>query len=268
MSTLTQSTSSSSTITGGLSPDTEALFGQWRTNRDRQARDLLIERFLPLAHRLARRYTSVGEPYEDLFQIASLGLVKAVERFEPERGYAFTTFAVPTIVGELKRYFRDSSWALHVDRGAKERARQITDAQHELQSRTGRTPTVRELAQYMERSEEQILDGLQTAAAFEAVSLDAPAKGDDDGPVSRLELIGEPDERLERIDDAATLFAAARHLPRRERQVLYLRFGEDLPQTEIARRVGVSQMHVSRLLRSALARLRELTDDHAVSTSG
>jgi RNA polymerase sigma-B factor len=262
MSTLTQSI----TNPGSLTPDAEALFTRWRTNGDRQARDLLIERFLPLAHRLARRYTSVGEPYEDLFQIASLGLVKAVERFEPERGYAFTTFAVPTIVGELKRYFRDASWALHVDRGAKERARQITEAQHELQSRTGRTPTVRELALYMERSEEQVLEGLQTAAAYEAISLDAPAKSDDEDAVSRLDLIGERDERLERIDDAATLFAAARHLPRRERQVLYLRFGEDLPQTEIARRVGVSQMHVSRLLRSALARLRELTDDE-VSTS-
>jgi RNA polymerase sigma-B factor len=264
MSALTQSI----TINGGVSLDTEALFTQWRVNGDRSARDALIERFLPLAHRLARRYANVGEPYEDLFQIASLGLVKAVERFEPERGYAFSTFAVPTIVGELKRYFRDSSWALHVDRGAKERARQITDAQHELQTRTGRTPTVRELALYLERSEEQILDGLQTAAAYEAISLDAPAKStDDDDQVSRLELIGEPDERLERIDEAATLFAAARHLPRRERQVLYLRFGEDLPQTEIARRVGVSQMHVSRLLRSALARLRELTDDEvSVST--
>jgi RNA polymerase sigma-B factor len=263
MSTLTQSRSN----TGVLSPDAEVLFTQWRTHGDRQARDLLIERFLPLAHRLARRYTNIGEPYEDLFQIASLGLVKAVERFEPERGFAFTTFAVPTIVGELKRYFRDSSWALHVDRGAKERARQITDAQHEMQARTGRTPTIRQLAQYMERSEEQILDGLQTAAAYEAISLDAPAKSDDEDTVSRIELLGERDERLDRVDDAATLFAAARHLPRRERQVLYLRFGEDLPQTEIANRVGVSQMHVSRLLRSALVRLRELTDD-GPSTSG
>ena len=258
MSTLTQSM----TISGGVSPDTEALFIRWRHGRDRHARDVLIEQFLPLAHRLARRYTNVGEPFEDLFQIASLGLVKAVERFDPDRGFAFTTFAVPTIVGELKRYFRDSSWALHVDRGAKDRARQITDAQHHLQSLTGRTPTIGQLAQFLELSEEQVLEGLQTASAYEAISLDAPAKPDEDDPVSRLETIGERDERLERIDDAATLFAAARHLPRRERQVLYLRFGEDLPQTEIAQRVGVSQMHVSRLLRSALARLRELTDDN------
>ncbi len=236
------------------------LFRRWAEGRDRRARDELIKRYLPLAHRLARRYGNAGEPHEDLFQIASLGLVKAVERFDPARGYAFTTFAVPTIVGELKRYFRDASWALHVDRGAKERSRQIGEAQRELTTLTGRAPTVQELAHYTERSEEDILEGLQTASAYEALSLDAPAGASDGDPVTRLETIGELDERLELVDDATTLFAAARHLPRRERQVLYLRFGEDLPQTEIARRIGISQMHVSRLLRNSLARLRELTD--------
>jgi RNA polymerase sigma-B factor len=255
MSTLTPAT----TQPGLAAQDTDALFQRWRRDGDRQAHDLLIERHLPLAHRLARRYTGVGESHEDLVQIASLGLVKAVERFDPGRGFAFSTFAVPTIVGELKRYFRDSSWALHVDRGAKERARRIVEGQRDLVARTGQSPTVHELAQFLEFSEEQVLDGLQTAAAFEAVSLDAPSSGADDDPASRLETIGGPDERLELVDDAATLFAAARHLPRRERQVLYLRFGEDLPQTEIARRIGISQMHVSRLLRSSLARLRELT---------
>lgn len=246
-----------------LTTDMAALWARWRHDRDRRARDELIERFLPLAHRLARRYASAGEPYEDLFQIASLGLVKAVERFDPDRGFAFTTFAVPTIVGELKRYFRDTSWALHVDRGAKDRARQIAEAQRELLARAGHAPTVSELAQYLERSEEEVLEGLQTATAYEAVSLDAPAAPEGQGPTSRLETIGGLDERLELVDEVTTLFAAAKHLPRRERQVLYLRFGEDLPQTEIARRIGVSQMHVSRLLRSALARLRELTDDTA-----
>jgi RNA polymerase sigma-B factor len=249
-----------SSLPDASSADTDALFVLWARDHDRRARDLLIERYLPLAHRLARRYGHAGEPHEDLFQIASLGLVKAVERFDPDRGYAFTTFAVPTIVGELKRYFRDASWALHVDRGAKDRARQIADAQRQLAARTGHVPTVHDLAQYVERSEEEVLEGLQTAAAYEALSLDAPTGSADEGPASRLDTIGGVDERLERVDDATTLFAAARHLPRRERQVLYLRFGEDLPQTEIARRIGVSQMHVSRLLRSSLARLRELTD--------
>src|SRR5881398_959183 len=118
------------------------LFERWRHHKDRQARDELIQRFLPLARKLARRYVQSSEPYEDLVQVASLGLVKAVERFDPDRGFAFSSFAVPTIVGELKHYFRDSGWALHVDRGAQERARKITDAEQKLSSRTGRTPTV------------------------------------------------------------------------------------------------------------------------------
>ncbi len=241
--------------------DSAALFQRWQLLRDRRARDELVERFLPLAHKLARRYIRSSEPYEDLVQVASLGLVKAVERFDPTRGYAFTSLAVPTILGELKRYFRDSSWALHVERGAQERARQVTSAQQAISSRTGRAPTIGELSQYLELSEEDVLEGLQTAEAYDAVSLDAPPANDGEGIASRLETLGEQDEHLARVDDAATIFAAAKHLPMRERQVLYLRFGEDLPQTEIATRIGVSQMQVSRLLRRALQRLRELTDD-------
>jgi RNA polymerase sigma-B factor len=220
----------------------------------------LIERFLPLARKLARRYAQSSEPYEDLVQVASLGLVKAVERFDPARGFAFSSFAVPTIVGELKRYFRDTAWALHVDRGAQEKARKLTEAQQRLSSRTGRMPTVDELAQYLEMTQEEVLDGLQTAEAYGAVSLDAPLSGEDDEEATRLEAIGERDERLELVDDHATIFAAARHLPSREREILYLRFGEDLTQSEIADEVGVSQMQVSRLLRRSLNRLRELTD--------
>jgi RNA polymerase sigma-B factor len=238
------------------------LFERWVHHSDRHARDELIERFLPLARKLARRYAQSSEPYEDLVQVASLGLVKAVERFDPDRGFAFSSFAVPTIVGELKRYFRDTAWALHVDRGAQERARKITDAQQRLSSRTGRMPTVDELAQYLELSQEEVLDGLQTAEAYGAVSLDAPVGGaDDDEDSSRLEAIGQDDERLALVDQHATIFAAARHLSGREREILYLRFGEDLTQSEIADRVGVSQMQVSRLLRRSLQRLRELADE-------
>src|SRR5579875_2969555 len=138
------------------------LFDRWRNERDIRARDELISRFLPLARKLARRYASASEPYDDLMQVASLGLVKAVERFDPDRGFAFTSFAVPTIIGELKRYFRDSSWALHVDRSAQERARRIAEARREVSSRQGRSPTVPELAVYLECSEEEVLDGLQT----------------------------------------------------------------------------------------------------------
>ncbi|MDQ2758915.1 MAG: SigB/SigF/SigG family RNA polymerase sigma factor [Actinomycetota bacterium] len=248
---------------GTATTDTKALFDRWRRSGDRQSRDQLIEQFLPLAHKLARRYLRSGEPYEDLLQVASLGLVKAVERFDPTCGYAFTSFAVPTILGELKRYFRDSSWAVHVDRGAQERARKVAGAQQAVSTRTGRAPTVGELSQYLECSEEEVLDGLQTAEAHDAVSLDAPAPAPSDayGLASRVEAIPQRDERLELVDQASTVFEAARHLPERERQILYLRFGEDLRQSEIARRVGVSQMQVSRLLRRSLQRLRVLADD-------
>jgi RNA polymerase sigma-B factor len=241
------------------SSSSAVLFERWHRYGDRRARDELIERFLPLARKLARRYISSSEPYDDLVQVASLGLVKAVERFDPSKGFAFTSFAVPTIVGELKRYFRDSGWALHVDRSAQERARKITDAQQRISARTGRAPTVSELAQYLEFSEEDVLEGLQTADAYDAISLDAPLASDDDGASTRIDTIGDDDDRLEMVDDQATIFAAARHLPRRERQILLLRFGEDLTQTEIAERVGVSQMQVSRLLRKSLQQLSELT---------
>jgi RNA polymerase sigma-B factor len=240
------------------SPD---LFRRWRRQRDRRARDELIERFLPLARKLARRYIPSSEPYEDLVQVASLGLVKAVERFDPDRGFAFTSFAVPTVVGELKRYFRDAGWALHVDRGAQELARKVLDAQHEVSGRTGRIPTIDELAQYLELSQEEVLDGLQTAEAYVTISLDGPVAGDDDGTATRLEAIGGEDGRLALIDQQATIFAAAKRLTERERRILFLRFGEDLTQSEIAERVGVSQMQVSRLLRRSLQRLRDLTDD-------
>jgi RNA polymerase sigma-B factor len=249
---------------GGVSVHAAAspkLFARWRRYKDLRARDELIERFLPLARKLARRYVPSSEPYEDLVQVASLGLVKAVERFDPDRGFAFTSFAVPTIVGELKRYFRDTGWALHVDRSAQERARRVVDAQHQISGRTGRMPTIGELAQFLELSQEEVLDGLQTAEAYGALSLDAPVVGDEDGTPSRLEAIGDEDERLELVDRHVTIFAAAKCLPERERRILFLRFGEDLTQSEIAERVGVSQMQVSRLLRRALQRLRDLTDD-------
>ncbi len=250
-------------LSGGSEPlsgpaGTAELFDRWREQRDRRARDELIERFLPLARKLARRYSSANEPFDDLVQVASLGLVKAVERFDPRRGFAFSSFAVPTILGELKRYFRDTSWALHVDRSAQERARRIADARREIGAERGRSPTVPELAEYLECSPEEVLDGLQIGEAYDTVSLDAPRPSEDQGTVSRLEAIGDEDERLRRVDDQATIFAAAQCLPERERQILFLRFTEDLTQTEIADRVGVSQMQVSRLLRRSLQRLRDI----------
>ncbi len=239
------------------------LFDRWFARRDVHDRDALIERFLPLARKLAHRYSTSNEPHDDLVQVASLGLLKAVERFDPTRGFAFTSFAVPTIVGELKRYFRDSAWALHVDRSAQELARRVSDARREVGGRKGRSPTVQELAEYLECPEEQVLDGLQTAEAFDTVSLDAPRSTAEPETENRLDLLGTDDARLDLVDDQTTIFAAAQHLPHREREILYLRFGEDLTQAEIARRVGVSQMQVSRLLRRSVQRLRDLTADRA-----
>ena len=179
-------------------PSPLALFRRWRRFSDRAARDELIARYLPLARKLARRYMTSSEPYDDLVQVASLGLGQSGGAVRPDRGFAFTSFAVPTIVGELKRYFRDSGWALHVDRAAQERARKVLDAQGKVSARTGRPPTVGELAQYLEMSEEEVLDGLQTAEAYDTVSLDAPVtgSGDADGAASRLESFGDGDHRL------------------------------------------------------------------------
>ncbi|MBV9819670.1 MAG: SigB/SigF/SigG family RNA polymerase sigma factor [Solirubrobacterales bacterium] len=240
--------------------DSDALFLRWDEYRDVGARDTLIERFLPLARKLARRYAGANEPYDDLVQVASLGLVKAVERYDPKRGFAFSSFAVPTIVGELKRYFRDASWALHVDRSAQERARRIAEARREISSRQGRSPTVAELAEYLECSEEEVLDGLQTGEAYDTVSLDAPRSSDGDA-AAHLDTLGGEDDRLERVDEQTTVFAAAQALPERERKILWLRFGEDLTQAEIADHVGVSQMQVSRLLRKSVRRLQELVHE-------
>jgi RNA polymerase sigma-B factor len=247
------------TVTQDLSQlDSRELFVRWRKRQDRRARDQLIERFLPLARKLAHRYRGAHEPYEDLLQVASLGLVKAVDRFEPDRGTAFSSFAVPTILGELKRYFRDLGWSVHVPRGAQERALKVEEAEQKLTGQRGRPPTVPELAEYLELSIEEVLDALETAGAHHAVSLDAP-HSDEDGEATTLAAsFGQCDERYELIEDGLTISTVARQLPLNEREVLELRFVEDMTQTQIAERIGVSQMQVSRILRHALSRMSEL----------
>ncbi len=234
----------------------DELFTRWFTQREVRARDALIERFLPLARKLARRYSGSSEPYDDLVQVASLGLVKAVERFDPTRGFQFTSFAVPTIVGELKRYFRDTAWALHVDRSAQERARRITDARREVGVRHRRSPTIpsspctwsaaRRRCSTACRSPRRTTRSRSTRPVADAGEADR-----------RLDTLGDEDVRLELIDEQTTVFAAAQQLCERDRTILYLRFGEDLTQAEIAALVGVSQMQVSRLLRKSVRRLQE-----------
>ncbi len=236
------------------------LFVRWRRHADMAARDVLIQRHLPLARKLAARYARGSDQLEDLVQVASVGLINAVERFEPEHGFAFSTYAVPTIIGELKRHFRDTTWTVRVDRRAQERARAVVQAERTLAER-GRTATVDALAQELGYDIEDVLEGLQAALVRNAVSLDAPAGATSPEGAQLIDTVGFADARLEQADDRATLSAAVRHLPRLERRILYLRFGEDLSQREIATRVGISQMHVSRLLRRALDRLREMMDD-------
>jgi RNA polymerase sigma-B factor len=244
------------------------LFVRWQQRGDRRAREELIERFLPLARKLARRYAGPREPFDDLLQVASLGLVKAVDRFDVGRGTAFSSFAVPTILGELKRYFRDLGWSVHVPRGAQEQALKVEEAEQALTSKTGRPPSVAQLAEYLELSVEDVLEALETANAHHSTSLDAPRDDGEEESGSLADVFGQVDARYELVDASVTISSAARELSPRERRVLALRFVDDLTQTQIAEEIGVSQMQVSRILRRALAHLRELTEDGNLPEEG
>jgi RNA polymerase sigma-B factor len=226
---------------------------------DPTARDALVRRFLPLARSLARRYDRSSEPFEDLLQVASLGLLKALDRFDPAMGHPFASFAVPTILGEMRRHFRDAGWSVHVPRGSQERALKVRDAQERLANSQGRAPTVNELAQYLELGTAEVIDAMQAIQAYESLSLDAPRPGATDEATSYGDAMGEEDARYELVELDATVSAVMGRVPQRERQILHMRFVEDLTQTEIAERIGISQMQVSRLLRRSLDQLRTLT---------
>jgi RNA polymerase sigma-B factor len=214
---------------------------------------------MPLARKLALRYVSGNEPLDDLVQVASLGLVKAVDRYRPERGTAFTSFAVPTILGELKRHFRDRGWAVHVPRGSQELALKVERARDELTEASKRPPTVQQLAEHLELGVDEVLDAIEVASAHYWTSLDLPADDADHGAGTLLDGIGRIDPGYERVDDRVTVAdAAARGLSDRDREVLRMRISEELSQAEIAKRIGVSQMQVSRILRRAVATLTEL----------
>jgi len=214
----------------------------------------MVERHLGLARHLALRYSDSGEPLDDLFQVASLGLVNAVDRFDPARGVAFTTFAVPTIMGELKRHFRDRGWAIHVPRDLKESTVRVKRAIGAHQG--GRAPTPAELAQATGLSIEVVLESLEVAGVQRTLSLDAPATSEEDAGASLGDLLGKDDDNLARAQDRTLLESLLRNVTPREREILRLRFVEDLTQSEIGARVGVSQMQVSRILRGALTRMR------------
>lgn len=220
------------------------------------ARDELVTIHMPLAAFLARRFRDRGEHLDDLTQVATVGLIKAVDRFEPGRGVEFSTFATPTIIGEIKRHFRDKGWAIRVPRRLQELRLSITRATAELSQKTGSSPTVAELATHLGLSEEEVLEGLESAQAYSTLSLDASAGDSDDAGSSIADTMGTDDPSLVEVDNRETLHPLLARLGEREQRIIYMRFYENRTQSEIAAEIGVSQMHISRLLAKSLAQLR------------
>ncbi|MEJ2863522.1 RNA polymerase sigma factor SigF [Actinomycetospora flava] len=223
-------------------------------------RDRLVEGYLPLARHIARRFAQRGEPQEDLEQVATVGLIHAVDRFSPERGSDFLSYAVPTITGEVRRYFRDKAWSTRVPRRLKDLRLAIGSAMPLLSQELNRAPTAGELAEHLQRSREEVLEALEAANAYRSSSLDDMLV--DDPSSGRLaDVLGSADAELEQVEHRETVQPALRKLPERERTIVMLRFFGGMTQTQIAERVGVSQMHVSRLLTRTLATLRaDLSD--------
>jgi RNA polymerase sigma-B factor len=234
------------------------LLMRYRRAGDVAARDELIALYMPLAVRLAQRYRSVNEAADDLVQVAALALVKAIDRFDPDRDVSLSSYAVPTIIGELKRYFRDAGWAVRVPRDLQELALRVTRADDAVSRRLGRSPTAAELAAEVGVTIEQIVEAQEAATAYAAVPLDASTpEGDETEPRRRAEsTLGREDPGYGRAEQRVLLGSLMTRLDEREREILRLRFNEDLTQSEIGRRLGLSQMHVSRLIRRALARLQ------------
>jgi RNA polymerase sigma-B factor len=230
--------------------DLQELFA--RATKEPRAREAIIERFSPLAAYLARRFSGRGEPVDDLAQVANLGLIKAVDRFDSHRGVQFSTYATATILGELKRHFRDRTWAIRVPRSLQESGIAVNRAVAELHQELARSPTVAEIAERTGLDEDAVLEGMEALQAYSTASLDAPAEDDR----TRLERVGQPDPAMDLLDSWASVAPHVRDLPSRERRLLYLRFFEDKTQAEIADDLGISQMHVSRLLSATLESLR------------
>lgn len=230
-------------------------FRAYRETGDRAIRDELIEAHLRLAEHLARRFNNRGVPLDDLVQVAALGLVKAVERFEPERGLEFSTFATPTIVGELKRHFRDKGWSVRVPRRIQELHVEVNALVSTLTQRLGRSPTIEELARASGTSEEEVLEAMEAAQAYRSASIDAPSSGDEPG-LGLAGQLGDEDANLFAAENRMLVAALVDTLPKREQLIMKLRFYDGMTQNQIADRLGISQMHVSRLLARSLAQLR------------
>ncbi len=246
---------------GSPRADVNDLIVRWQESADEDARDAVFERFLPMARRLAQRYRSAHEPFEDLTQVASVGLLGAIDRFDPHRGISFASYAIPTILGELKKHFRNTGWAVHVSRGRQEMVLKIEQAVRHISARSGRHPGVRELAEYLEVETEEIVAGIDAGTAHYAMSLDAPlVPVDPEDPATLIDTIGRNEQGYALAEAKLSLTGAMARLPYHERQVLSLRLERDLKQSEIAAELGCSQMQVSRLLRRAGRRLHELAE--------
>jgi RNA polymerase sigma-B factor len=234
---------------------TEALlFRRYGATRDPSLREQLVKTYLPLARTIARRYQSPRVPLEDLVQVAAIGLMKAVDRYEPERGIAFSSYAVPTMVGEVQRHFRDHTWGVRPPRDLQERAQRVMTVNRTLAAELGRPPNVSEIAQRMKVSLEDVVEALQACDARDTTSLDRPRTVGDDCD-TLADTIGGEDAGYSRVEDAVTAELLMTQLDTREREILRMRFHEDLTQSEIGERIGCSQMHVSRLVRGAIAKL-------------
>ena len=237
----------------GRPGETREQFAAFATTRDERLRSELVEAHIGLAHQLARRFTNRGESYDDLVQVASLALVKSVDRFDPERGVEFSTFATRTVIGELKRHFRDRGWAIRAPRRIQELYLELGHIIDSLSQELGRPPTVAEMAAATGASEEAVLEALEAGQSYRTTSIDAPDRSD--GAISNR--LGELDVGFDGAEDRMLLVRALSRLPERERTIVSLRFVEGLTQSEIATEIGVSQMHVSRLLSASLAKLRQ-----------
>ena len=224
---------------------------------DERAREDLVRHFLPFAEAMAKRYRTAREPHEDLEQVASMGLVKAIDRFEPERGVPFKGFAGPTILGEIKRHFRDRVWTVRVPRSVQEGIAEVEAATNDLESELQRTPSVREIAEHLGKSETDVLEVLEANLNRRPVSIDRTMRTDEDDSAPAAERIGTEDEGYELIEGRLTIEQEMPHLDDRERRVIKLRFADDMTQSQIAGAIGCSQMQVSRILRGALGKLRE-----------
>jgi RNA polymerase sigma-B factor len=239
------------------------LWRRWTEQRDQIARTALVELYMPLARRMASRYAGVSEPYDDLLQVASLGLLNAVDRFDSSRGTPFAGYAKPTILGELKRHFRDKVWTVRVPRSVHDRMAEVEKATEKLTLELQRPPAVDELAAEVGIEPADVLEILEAQHNRRPLSLDAPPVGEDPEDASGAEWVGRPDGNFDLVDDRLAMESVLPSLDDREREVLRLRFVEELPQTEIARRVGCSQMHISRLLRRSLDKLRAAAEGEA-----